>query len=95
MTDAKRFKGMTAVVTGGASGIGLTFARRFIAEGGRVTLWDNDPARLKAATAESATRAGPSALTSSIQPTSSARPRQATRRWARSTRLSARPEWRG
>ena len=43
---------MTAVVTGGASGIGLTFARRFIAEGGRVTLWDNDPARLKAATAE-------------------------------------------
>ena len=52
MTDAKRFEGMTAVVTGGASGIGLTFARRFIAEGGRVTLWDNDPARLKAATAE-------------------------------------------
>ena len=52
MSDAKRFEGMTAVVTGGASGIGLTFARRFVAEGGRVTLWDNDPARLKAATAE-------------------------------------------
>ena len=52
MTDAKRFEGMTAVVTGGASGIGLAFARRFVAEGGRVTLWDNDPARLKAATAE-------------------------------------------
>src|SRR5271154_1826599 len=42
---------MTAVVTGGASGIGLTFARRFIAEGGRVTLWDVDPSRLKAAVA--------------------------------------------
>ena len=52
MSNDKRFEGMTAVVTGGASGIGLTFARRFIAEGGRVTLWDVDPARLKAATAE-------------------------------------------
>ena len=52
MSEAKRFEGMTAVVTGGASGIGLTFARRFIAEGGRVSLWDNDPKRLKAATAE-------------------------------------------
>jgi 2-dehydro-3-deoxy-L-rhamnonate dehydrogenase (NAD+) len=52
VTDAKRFEGMTAVVTGGASGIGLTFARRFIAEGGRVSLWDNDPKRLKATTAE-------------------------------------------
>ena len=52
MTDAKRFEGMTAVVTGGASGIGLMFARRFVAEGGRVSLWDNDPKRLKATTAE-------------------------------------------
>ena len=52
MSDAKRFEGMTAVVTGGASGIGLGVARRFVVEGGRVSLWDNDPARLKAATAE-------------------------------------------
>ena len=52
MSDAKRFEGLTAVVTGGASGIGLGVARRFVAEGGRVSLWDNDPARLKAATAE-------------------------------------------
>ena len=52
MSDAKRFEGMTAVVTGGASGIGFGVARRFVAEGGRVSLWDNDPARLKAATAE-------------------------------------------
>jgi 2-dehydro-3-deoxy-L-rhamnonate dehydrogenase (NAD+) len=52
VSDAKRFEGMTAVVTGGASGIGLGVARRIAAEGGRVTLWDNDPARLKAAIAE-------------------------------------------
>jgi 3-oxoacyl-[acyl-carrier protein] reductase len=52
VTDANRFEGMTAVITGGASGIGLAVARRFVAEGGRVALWDVDPARLKAATAE-------------------------------------------
>jgi len=52
VADNNRFEGMTAVVTGGASGIGLAVARRIIAEGGRVTLWDVDPARLKSATAE-------------------------------------------
>jgi 3-oxoacyl-[acyl-carrier protein] reductase len=31
---------MTAVITGGASGIGLAVASRVIAEGGQVTLWD-------------------------------------------------------
>src|ERR1700749_4803335 len=43
---------MTAVVTGGASGIGLGVAKRIAVEGGRVTIWDQDPARLKAAVAE-------------------------------------------
>jgi 2-dehydro-3-deoxy-L-rhamnonate dehydrogenase (NAD+) len=52
VSDAKRFEGMTAVVTGGASGIGLGVAKRIAAEGGRVTLWDQDPARLKAAVGE-------------------------------------------
>jgi 2-dehydro-3-deoxy-L-rhamnonate dehydrogenase (NAD+) len=52
MSDAKRFEGMTAVVTGGASGIGLGVARRIAAEGGRVSLWDVEPASLKAATTE-------------------------------------------
>ena len=52
MSDARRFEGMTAVVTGGASGIGLGVARRIAAEGGRVTLWDVDPGHLKAAIAE-------------------------------------------
>ena len=52
MAESGRFGGMTAVVTGGASGIGLAVARRIIGEGGRVSVWDVDPARLKAATAE-------------------------------------------
>ena len=51
MSDAKRFEGVMAVVTGGASGIGLGVAKRIAAEGGRVTIWDQDPARLKAAVA--------------------------------------------
>ena len=32
----KRFAGKTAVITGGASGIGLAIARRFVQEGGKV-----------------------------------------------------------
>lgn len=35
-----RFAGKRAVVTGGASGIGEAVAKRIIAEGGRVTIWD-------------------------------------------------------
>jgi 3-oxoacyl-[acyl-carrier protein] reductase len=35
-----RFDGRTAVVTGGASGLGREVARRIVAEGGRVILWD-------------------------------------------------------
>lgn len=36
--------GRTAVITGGASGIGLAAARQFVAEGCGVALWDRDPA---------------------------------------------------
>ncbi len=39
-----RFEGRSAVVTGGASGIGLAVARRIAAEGGRVAVWDVNPA---------------------------------------------------
>ena len=35
-----RFKGRTAVVTGGASGAGKAVAQRLVAEGARVSLWD-------------------------------------------------------
>jgi NAD(P)-dependent dehydrogenase (short-subunit alcohol dehydrogenase family) len=41
-----RFSGRTAVVTGGASGLGLQTAKRIVAEGGRVALWDLDEQRL-------------------------------------------------
>jgi len=58
VSDAKRFEGMTAVVTGGASGIGLGVAKRIASEGGRVTIWDQDPARLKAAIAEIGAKSG-------------------------------------
>src|SRR5208282_3286723 len=49
---AERFEGMTAVVTGGASGIGLAVAARMIAERGEVMLWDVDQRRLEDATAK-------------------------------------------
>jgi 3-oxoacyl-[acyl-carrier protein] reductase len=52
MPDRRRFEAMGALVTGGASGIGLATARRILAEGGQVTLWDVDQAKLNAATAE-------------------------------------------
>ncbi|WBY09768.1 SDR family NAD(P)-dependent oxidoreductase [Sphingomonas sp. 7/4-4] len=35
-----RFAGRTAIITGGASGLGRAVARRFVAEGGKVALWD-------------------------------------------------------
>ena len=44
-----RFKGRTAVVTGGASGLGKAVAARIHAEGGEVVLWDVDATSLKTA----------------------------------------------
>jgi 3-oxoacyl-[acyl-carrier protein] reductase len=37
---AGRFAGRAAIVTGGASGLGREVARRIVAEGGEVALWD-------------------------------------------------------
>ena len=45
-------KGRQAIVTGGAAGIGLAIARRLIASGARVSLWDRDEAALGSAAKE-------------------------------------------
>jgi len=50
--DAQRFAGQGAVITGGASGLGLAIARRLVAEGARVALFDLETAKLTAAAAE-------------------------------------------
>ncbi len=46
---AGRFSGRTAVITGGASGLGKAVARRIAEEGGAVALWDVNRAALEAA----------------------------------------------
>ena len=52
MSFADRFAGRRAVVTGGASGIGLGVAARLVAEGASVCLWDRDQAALDRAVGE-------------------------------------------
>lgn len=52
MICAGRFDGRTAIVTGGASGLGRETARRIVAEGGKVVLWDIDPEWLDEARGE-------------------------------------------
>ncbi|WP_419759996.1 SDR family NAD(P)-dependent oxidoreductase [Acidisoma sp.] len=52
-TIPNRFAGQVAVITGGAAGIGLEIAARITREGGQVSLWDRDAARLDAAQATS------------------------------------------
>jgi 3-oxoacyl-[acyl-carrier protein] reductase len=45
---AGRFAGRAAIVTGGASGLGKAVAKRIVAEGGTVALWDLNPEALAA-----------------------------------------------
>jgi 2-dehydro-3-deoxy-L-rhamnonate dehydrogenase (NAD+) len=52
MSYRDRFTGRRAVITGGASGIGLGAARRLIAEGTAVCLWDIDQHALDQAVAQ-------------------------------------------
>jgi NAD(P)-dependent dehydrogenase (short-subunit alcohol dehydrogenase family) len=40
VTDGRRLQGKVAIVTGGAAGLGLAYARRFVAEGARVVIAD-------------------------------------------------------
>jgi 3-oxoacyl-[acyl-carrier protein] reductase len=47
MIPMKRFVERCAVVTGGASGIGLAICERLLAEGARLAVWDKDSARLQ------------------------------------------------
>ena len=49
---AGRFNGRTAIITGGASGLGLETAKRITAEGGKVCLWDLNPGTLATAQTE-------------------------------------------
>ncbi|PDQ18043.1 3-oxoacyl-ACP reductase [Mesorhizobium sanjuanii] len=49
MSFRGRFAGRSAVITGGASGIGLAVAQRIVDEGGRVSIWDRDPAQIERA----------------------------------------------
>jgi 3-oxoacyl-[acyl-carrier protein] reductase len=48
---SERFKNRVAVITGGASGVGLEVGARIAAEGGKVSLWDRDAAVLTKAAA--------------------------------------------
>jgi len=43
--EPEPFRGRTAIVTGGARGIGLACAAKITEGGGRVALWDRDPER--------------------------------------------------
>ncbi|MBA8877669.1 SDR family NAD(P)-dependent oxidoreductase [Phyllobacterium myrsinacearum] len=45
----RRYEGRHAVITGGASGIGYRTAERIVSEGGTVSLWDVDAARIEEA----------------------------------------------
>jgi 2-dehydro-3-deoxy-L-rhamnonate dehydrogenase (NAD+) len=47
-----RFQGRTAIVTGGAAGIGLAVAARLTAEGANCCLWDLNEAALAQARAQ-------------------------------------------
>ena len=54
--------GRSGIITGGARGIGLGVAERYLASGANVALWDTDPAALSRAAAHLAATAEPSRI---------------------------------
>jgi 3-oxoacyl-[acyl-carrier protein] reductase len=70
--------GRVAIVTGGARGIGLAVARRIVASGGAVSIWDMDPA--KAEESRAALAADGHATAEVIDLTDEAAVAEATRR---------------
>jgi len=52
MINPGRFTGRTAIITGGASGLGLETAKRITTEGGKVSLWDLNAEALASAKKE-------------------------------------------
>jgi 2-dehydro-3-deoxy-L-rhamnonate dehydrogenase (NAD+) len=58
MSGTQRFEGHTAIVTGGASGIGLAVSARLAAEGARVAIWDVNDDAIRVATEQ----IGPAAI---------------------------------
>ena len=91
MADMRRFEGMGAVVTGGASGIGFGVAKRILAEGGKVMLWDIDQGRLDAAKDKLGAGAHVDRFDLADADAVEARPRAPKRRSAMSTCSSAAP----
>ncbi|RDI61111.1 SDR family NAD(P)-dependent oxidoreductase [Microvirga subterranea] len=59
MANEKRFEGKRAIVTGGASGIGMGVSARLAGEGARVAIWDMNDEALSAARE----KIGPGAVT--------------------------------
>jgi NAD(P)-dependent dehydrogenase (short-subunit alcohol dehydrogenase family) len=57
MSYKDRFNGRRAIITGGGSGIGLGAARRLVAEGAHVAIWDIDQRAIDQAAAELGERA--------------------------------------
>ena len=62
MSNQIDLRGRSGIVTGGARGIGLGVAERYLASGANVALWDADPAALSRAAAHLAAIAEPSRI---------------------------------
>jgi len=79
------FKGRTAIVTGGAQGIGLAIVRRLLDSGATVRIWDRDKALLDKTISSLPGRSAGPRSTSPTARRSRRRPTPRSRIWARST----------